>query len=108
VEANIPFPFTVGKSAAPAGQYTFDIVSPGVLRIRSADHTANVMVLTFGVASKKNQEQATIVFNRYGDAYFLSQFHYPGRDGRALPKSTREVELATGIRPKVETLVAKK
>jgi len=110
VEANIPFPFTVGKTALPAGKTTFDLqVAQGVLRVRSADYKTAAMVITNGVTAKRNADgKATIVFNRYGDACFLSQFHYPGYDGRALPKSVREIELAAGMPAKVEALVARK
>lgn len=106
--ADIPFPFSVGKSVLPAGKYTFDTQgSQGVLRVRSEDWKSAVMILTNRVEPGR-QEVGKIVFNRYGDTYFLSRVLYPSGTGRVLWKSPREIELAAHTAAKTEALLAKK
>ncbi len=55
-----------------------------------------VMLLTTGVSSRKVSEDARLVFQRYGESYFLSQLWKPGYDvGRQFPQSKLEREAAS-------------
>jgi hypothetical protein len=108
VEATIPFDFIVGKMTLPAGQYT---VSPldhkRGLVVRSEDGKSTAMVLTMGVQTKSAKNQARLVFNRYGNTYFLSQV-WRGYDseGFALHKSNQEREIALNQNSSSVTLTA--
>lgn len=109
VKAEIPFNFSVGKTVLPAGDYTFDTqVAPHVLRVRSADWKNAVMIQAVSVHPAIVREPGKIVFNRYGNTYFLSQVLYQGSSGRELSKSPREKEMAAAAPVKKEALLARK
>jgi hypothetical protein len=98
LNADIPFDFTVGKTHMSAGKYSVNFDIPGTVRIVRDDRTAACVVHTMGVQATKTPEAGKLVFNRYGDSYFLSQIWSPGYDsGRALQKSKAEVEIARTV-----------
>lgn len=94
VIANIPFEFSVGNKQLPAGDYIVQRVTTSTnegLLIRSRDGSVNEIVMTRPVQSNKTQEQAKLVFHKYGSQYFLSQIWKPGEaTGRELPRSKSE------------------
>lgn len=106
----IPFPFHVGASVLPAGDYTVDTnAAPGVIRMRSADCKSAVMIIANAVEAQAAATRGKLVFNKYGDEYFLSQLWKPGSNvGKQLPQTRREIELAAAVRRGLEPVVAKK
>jgi hypothetical protein len=103
--ANIPFDFHVGKASLPSGEYTVKPLNPETLLIQSKDGSSSAVSITIGATSSKIQDTGKLVFNRYGDQYFLSKVWRPGvSTGRELPKSRSEVEMARNM-PKPETTV---
>lgn len=74
--ANIPFEFSAGNQIMPAGKYAITVVNPSsdqrALKLQSLDTTDKAMLLTHTVIGVANDE-AKLVFNRYGDHYFLAQ-----------------------------------
>ncbi len=96
IEADIPFDFMVRDTTFPAGTYTVTQVTPGVLLVRSLDRRDSTMVATTSVETEGElQDQATLVFNRYADQYFLTQVWEGGyADGNKLVKSHEEREVA--------------
>ncbi len=102
VRANIPFDFVVGNETLPSGTYTVEIAANnyGVLAIRGTDNRTSAFVLANTVSDKDIQDNSPkLIFNRYGDQYFLSQVWSGARlDGLTISKSPREREhLAQGI-----------
>jgi hypothetical protein len=98
MNVHIPFNFSVGERSLPAGNYTLNTqIAPGAVLIRSNDDMKNaVMLLTTGVSSRKVSEDARLVFQRYGESYFLSQLWKPGYDvGRQFPESKLQREVAS-------------
>ena len=96
--ANIPFNFSVGKTALPAGEYFVKPISQAVLLIQSEKSPARVIVMTMPVQAKKSPAVGKLVFNRYGDQYFLSKVWHPdNRTGRELSSSRLERELAKAV-----------
>ena len=94
----IPFNFIVGQKTLPAGEYT---VEPNrkdfdkVWLIQSRDGQASVLIMTMLAQANKTQENTRVVFNKYGDQYFLSQIWTPGNStGRELLMPRLERELA--------------
>ena len=79
--ADIPFAFNVGKKSLPAGKYTVRIVNPSsdqkVIQINALDGGTSVLVQTIGVEVDAD-EDARLVFHRYGDRYFFNQVHLSG------------------------------
>jgi len=97
--ANVPFDFTVSDKKLPAGKYSISRAQTSngdlVLQIVSADGQKNISRLTIPVITHKPMNQGTLVFNRYGNDYYLSEV-WPagGSTGRELLKSRTERELA--------------
>jgi len=96
--ANIPFEFVVGDKTLPAGEYRIERMlsgNPKVLLIRSTDGRAHRTVMTMEVLANDWQAESKLIFNRYGNHYFLTQIWTQGdNSGRELFKSQRETELA--------------
>ena len=97
--ANIPFEFMVGTKTLPAGEYQVRSDStPYLLLIQGQDHGAGALTLTNRSEMKMSRDsaaQATLIFNHYGNHYFLAEV----RDGYnatgfVLPMSQAERELA--------------
>jgi len=101
IEVNVPFDFSVGKTTLKAGAYSIKRASGTMLSVRSADGKTTVLVnapLTIGSRDSKAGER--LVFNQYGDQYFLSQIWLTVDTGRQLftegmeKKAAREFLLA--------------
>lgn len=96
VKANIPFDFVVGNKVLPAGEY---IVSPEggtnqAIVIRSEEGASSALATTHACATL-NPVSTKLVFHTMGGQYFLSQIWTAGYDqGRQLPKSNAEVQMA--------------
>jgi hypothetical protein len=98
---NVPFSFSVEKQTMPAGTYRI-LVEHNWLQIRGRDSKTAGIVLTQLLSGKPPEGFGKVVFNRYGDRYFLSQVWLPGMElGRQTPESREEKRLA-----KQETLQA--
>ena len=103
--ADIPFEFTAGDQTFPAGVYRVERVNTqtdrAALSIKSGDGRLSVLVQTMPVETRPGapSESAMLVFNRYGDRYFLSQIWQPSDEaGLELPKSRAERALRRGPR----------
>jgi hypothetical protein len=93
----VPFDFVVGNSTLPAGEYSVKIseTNNALLLVNRTDSTASVIITTNPAEAREIQTDSKLVFNRYGDRYFLSQVWSAGfSHGRQLRKSTREKESA--------------
>ena len=106
----VPFGFHVGNSILPAGGYSVDTdAAPNILRLRSDDSKSSVMIQTNSVEKAKAPNHGMLVFNRYGDEYFLSQVWKPGiNTGNELRKVRRDLEVASNARPGSESIMARK
>ena len=95
ITVNVPFDFYIGSQKMPAGQYSVKHQSdPSLLRF--SDGNGHSMVAISNAAyinsGKLNGE---LIFNRYGEQYFLSMVHWPDTPaGRELLKSSVETQLA--------------
>ena len=95
--ADIPFDFTICREQLPAGKYRVErmsATSTNLLLVRGEDNRPSEIACTRDVQSTKRSDTAKLIFNRYGDQYFLSEIWLPGRTiGNELVKSEREVAL---------------
>jgi hypothetical protein len=95
VKANVPFKFVVAGRTMPKGEYTIRTLD-GInhpLLIRGDGQKQSIFLAHSCVSVKPVQTK--LVFNRYGDQYFLSEIWTEGNDaGYQLAKSRREVEMA--------------
>jgi hypothetical protein len=97
--ANIPFDFSAAGEKLPAGKYWIKRAQQSdgdlVVQISSADGHSNITRLTIPLSAKQPVKNGLLVFNRYGNEYFLSEI-WPagGVTGRELHKSRAERDLA--------------
>jgi len=109
--ATVPFAFSVGEKTLPAGEYTVRCTNPDspakILQLRSKNGHNSALVQTNSVIGKI-ENNARLVFYRYGDQYFFAQAWLPADSiGMQTPKSRTEKarELAREKRT-TETVVA--
>jgi len=95
--ADIPFDFMVGNKAFPAGEYTITPLGPdgATLMLRNADENRLQAIMPHYVQSAEVQQESKLVFNQYGNHFYLSQIWDQGTNqGRELRMSNREKEEA--------------
>ena len=108
---NIPFNFTVGEQALPAGKYVIrrnrkDTDAVWVIQNKESGQTA--MLLTRPVQANETQEDAKFVFRKYDDLFFLSEFWVAGTNtGREINVTSQERALskALAVAPQVHVLI---
>ncbi|MGA2048539.1 MAG: hypothetical protein ABSG96_12640 [Terracidiphilus sp.] len=104
LKADIPFNFTVGDTSMPAGEYTITSIDSRMVKIQSVDkqHVGWVAALQ---SHQESESGAQLVFDRYGEFYFLHRILSPTATSLNLnvasgkiEKSvrTREAQLRTG------------
>jgi hypothetical protein len=103
VEVNLPFDFTAGKATLKAGRYNIRKLSGDVVSIRSEDGKRVIVNAPLTVGSRDSKGGARLVFNRYGDNYFLTQVWLTPEIGQQLfptksESKARDTELAKGIK----------
>ena len=86
VSVKVPFDFTAGSTALPAGEYTFQDQTNGVVLIMSPSQHKSVLVLTnpesvIGIAA-----HPSVKFDKVGEQYTLSEIDITGEPGRKLLK----------------------
>jgi len=88
---DIPFGFVAGNMTMPAGAYAFGY-STGLFTVTLAGPDRHTNFLSANPEETQSvPEQATLIFHRYGDQYFLSEIRTP--DGsREFPVSRLEIE----------------
>jgi hypothetical protein len=107
MKANIPFRFIIGNQTRPAGEYTVRYVNQDsgktALLFRSMDGKTSRIVNMNTTQQGEGEAKASLVFNQYGDSYFLSQVWTGGDQyGLSLPKSRTERQLKDGDLSQVE------
>ena len=98
VTASIPFDFSIGERKLPAGRYSVGRIRQNVDDVvvsvdDEAGHSKAIRT-SIPVRNIDVNEQAKLVFHRYGDQYFLYQVWPAGTTtGRQFPKSRSEREV---------------
>jgi len=89
VKATVPFDFTVGNTLLPAGSYTIAAEDTGVIKIRNTD--GRIVLLSTSTPDGKEAKTGELVFNKYGDQYFLREILCASADmNMAVPASKQE------------------
>jgi hypothetical protein len=109
--ADIPFEFSAGNQKLPAGKYVVSVINPSsdqtVLRIRSIDGHNGTVLLMHPVEGNV-QDDARLLFRRYGDRYFLAQVWSSANSiGMEAPAFRAERNLARerpGIKPQTKSV----
>jgi len=101
---HIPFNFSVGEKAFPAGKYVIERnrkESDTVWVIKRKDNVGKAMLLTRPVRANETQQETRLVFRQYGDLYFLAEFWTAGdQTGREIQVSDREKALDKALAEK--------
>jgi hypothetical protein len=88
--ANVPFAFVAGDTSLPRGEYRMATL-PGhtdALMIRGLQHGA--IILSQPAGSSRADNTPRLVFDRFGDQYFLREIHLAGNVSFTLPLTTSE------------------
>ena len=108
VEVNIPFEFSAGKTTLKPGVYAIKRMSGNLVTLRNVDDKTSV-ILNAPVNLTSNDPEATerLVFNKYGDQYFLAQIWLTADSGRELLKEKKtaqpeRIELSLRVSKHVE------
>ena len=82
IKADVPFNFTVDNQSIPAGavQVRSEGQAGTTLVIANTDAKANALVLPMKTQSLNPSERTVLVFNKYGDRYFLARIERSGSD----------------------------
>jgi len=80
LKVTVPFQFSVRGKLLPAGKYTINRESQGFLIIQSADRHLSCVVATIHAQSSRMRDESSLVFNHYGEFYFLSAIRTEGTD----------------------------
>jgi hypothetical protein len=90
MSVNVPFGFELGSTHLAPGTYTVSRPLQGVIEIRNGSQAA--MLVTNNGQSIKPTRTSKIVFDRYGDHYFLRQIWFTPQDNTYLecPESKTE------------------
>jgi hypothetical protein len=108
VKANIPFDFTVNSKVLPAGTYTISSLSPYAVEVRNVK--GHIAELSAVHNDDKRSTIPVLVFQRYGNQYFLHEILATNALNVAVPPSKREqrrLQEAT-LRESNQTLIALK
>ncbi len=92
---NIPFAFRAGAVSMPAGQYLVRIPSAakGLIFIESLKGAEHAFLLTIPFPQTRSQSVSKLVFNQYGESYFLAKVcNSASGKGQELMKSSAERE----------------
>jgi hypothetical protein len=98
VRGNIPFNFAVGSKTFSAGTYDIGSIDSGtgkILVLQARDSNTSMMLNSNAAENLEPADKTKLIFNQYGNRYFLSQIWVAGETrGHQLPKTSREREMA--------------
>jgi hypothetical protein len=89
----IPFDFYLRFQRFPSGTYTVKHFSSALFQIWNEDGKAE-WVSTNAIVNDPTSPLTRLVFNQYGDKYFLTEVYWSDGIARRLPKNTFELGLA--------------
>lgn len=81
LEAKVPFQFHVGDTKFPAGEYRIHVLDngdPSAMEISSADGTTCALFEVQNTDASPVSDNTELIFNRYGNRYFLAKLFEPG------------------------------
>jgi len=93
--ATVPFDFTVGQTQLSAGTYEISTLAHAAgIEIRNIKAAKSVLSVVRSEHSRNDDSRTKLMFNRYGDKYFLSQVSRGlGGGVMQLPTSKLEKEI---------------
>jgi hypothetical protein len=104
----VPFQFMVSGKVVPAGEYTVQsaFVGQNTLLIRERGGKTSLFSPASAIEARTAAGSDALVFNKYGDHYFLSAIKLEGnRTMYQLPESKSEADLREQNAPAVEQIL---
>jgi|HubBroStandDraft_1064217.scaffolds.fasta_scaffold249972_1 hypothetical protein len=109
MEADIPFQFYAGSKELPPGRYDIRRVEATdltVMEISSADGSTSALFMIQAEQAHSRPDKSVLIFNRYGNVYFLAQMFAEGEStGSQLVKSRYEKLVSQGAMPAVAQVI---
>lgn len=107
VEVQIPFEFSAGKTTLKPGVYTIKRMSGNLVQLKNADGNAVILNAPVNLSSTDPKATERLVFNKYGDEYFLAQIWLTADSGRQVstqkkPGQPERIQLSMRVSPHVE------
>jgi hypothetical protein len=92
--ADIPFNFSAGKHALPAGEYVIYRVSDFIYSLRSKDGAVTEPFVVYSASSAHRPADSKLVFRKYGGQYLLTSLWFAGsQQGFQIRPTKAEVKL---------------
>ena len=89
-QVDIPFAFQMSNKTLPAGTYRIDLEANHVILLRGPDKASGFLMM-HSASKAKAADHGTVVFDRYGNKYYLRQIWTAGKtNGLECPKSRAE------------------
>jgi hypothetical protein len=104
--ADIPFSFNVGDQEMRSGRYNVTILGDSALQIRSFENKEVAVTLSNAMNTPRNVKGAKLVFNLYGNQYFLSSVSWQDGPSRILPPTNVELQAAKAIAGRKHAIAA--
>jgi hypothetical protein len=109
VTIDIPFAFMVQDTKFASGTYTITKVEKMNYRISNLKGDQQAMFATHTTSSPQRAASFTLVFNVYGDQYYLSKFFHQGMtSGNAIAQTAAEKDLAKKVPVTTKTVTGEK
>ncbi len=100
LDADIPFQFHVGTRELSAGKYRVHVLDEStsrIMEITSADGSNSALFQVQESDAKSAPAQSELIFNKYGDNYFLSKLYDEGDpSGSELIETRYEKQISKG------------
>ena len=98
LQANIPFQFYAGNTKLPAGEYRIQVLDNSdltLMEISRVDGTASALFQIQDAENKSEPAKSELIFNKYGDRYFLAKFFdEDNRNGSQVTESRYEKRIS--------------
>src|ERR1700735_5684210 len=79
-EVDVPFVFHTPTQTLPAGSYVLDRETANLLLLREKSSARGGFVITHGAIKTRAPKRGVVVFERYGDTYYLRQIWTAGNN----------------------------
>jgi hypothetical protein len=106
IKVDVPFAFRTASQLMPAGIYRIDLLSDHTVLLRGPGSHASTFVMVHSAIALKAPSKGAVVFDRYGNTYYLHQIWTQGdNSGRECSKSKAETETLQAQNSRPPTLV---
>ena len=106
MNATIPFDFTIGSKSFPAGDYAVKRMNDHTLMIQSRKDGTGVFAPVLPADTIKKDGSPVLLFNKYGDSYFLTRVSGDDRGWKLYPSRKEKEIMAKTSSPKPAVVAA--